>query len=182
MVFDITQLRKIRKQLDMTQHKMAVELGVSQSMVAKIENGRLDPTYSYVKKIEDKIMHLTKREEKEASDIMHNKVISVKKDNGIKELISIMNKNNISQVPVVERGNVVGLVSEGSILGGDITSIEKKKVYEIMTESPPIIDKHAKLEMLIQLLKFYPILIVKENGKLAGVVTKADVLKSLQKI
>ena len=54
MVFDITQLRKIRKQLDMTQHKLAKELEISQSMVAKIESGKLDPTYSYVKKIEDK--------------------------------------------------------------------------------------------------------------------------------
>ena len=180
MVFDITQLRKIRKQLDMTQHKMASELGISQSMVAKIESGRLDPTYSYVKKIEDKIMHLTHREEKEAKDIMHSKIISAGKNDSVKEIINIMNKNSISQVPVVERGNVIGLVSESSILSEDIKEIEKKRVSDIMVESPPIIDKHAKLEMVIQLLKFYPILIVKEAGKLVGVITKADVIKSLK--
>jgi len=180
MVFDITQLRKIRKQLDMTQHAFAKELGISQSMVAKIESDKLDPTYSYVKMIEDRIMHLTKREEKEAKEIMHANVIFVGKNEFIKEVVSIMNKNNISQVPVVERENVIGLVSESSILGGDITDIDKKKVYEIMTESPPIIDKHAKLEMIVQLLKFYPILIVKEAGKLVGVITKADVIRSLK--
>lgn len=180
MVFDITQLRKIRKQLDMTQHKFAKEIGVSQSMVAKIESGRLDPTYSYVKKIEDKIMHLTHQDEKEAKEIMHAKVFFTSKNNIVKEVIEIMNKHNISQVPVVERGNVVGLVSESSILSGDIKEIEQKRVSDIMVESPPIIDKHAKLEMIVQLLKFYPILIVKESGKLAGVVTKADVIKSLK--
>ena len=51
MVFDITHLKKIRKQLDLTQYAFAKEAGISQSMVAKIESGKLDPTYSYIKKI-----------------------------------------------------------------------------------------------------------------------------------
>jgi len=180
MVFDITQLRKIRKQLDMTQHKFAKEIGISQSMVAKIESGKLDPTYSYVKKIEDKIMHLTKRDEKEAGEIMNHKVISVGKNDFVLDVINIINSKGISQVPVVERGNVIGLVSESSILSAGVNNIGKKMVFEIMTESPPIIDKHAKLEMIVQLLKFYSILIVKEAGKLIGVITKADVIKCLK--
>ncbi len=180
MVFDITQLKKIRRQLDMTQHKFAKELEISQSMVAKIESGKLDPTYSYVKKIEDKIMHLTKHDEKEAIEIMNNKVISVGKNDLVSDAINMINSKGISQMPVVERGNVLGLISEGSILGGDIDEIRKKRVFEIMAESPPIIDKHAKLEVIIQLLKFYPILLVKEAGKLIGVITKADVIKCLK--
>ena len=180
MVFDITQLRKIRKQIDMTQHKFAKEIGVSQSMVAKIESGKLDPTYSYVKMIEEKIMHLTKRDEKEAFEIMNHKVIFTGNDDFVKDVINIINSKGISQVPVVERGNAIGLVSEGSILNGNIEEIGKKRVHEIMTESPPIIDKHAKLEVIIQLLKFYSILIVKEAGKLIGVITKADVIKCLR--
>ncbi|MEK6836743.1 MAG: CBS domain-containing protein [Nanoarchaeota archaeon] len=180
MVFDITQLRKIRKQLDMTQHAFAKELGISQSMVAKIESEKLDPTYSYVKMIEDKIMHLTRKEEKEAKDIMNNKVIFVGKEDLVLDAIKLINSNGISQVPVVERGNAIGLVSESSILSGSIDEIGKKRVSEIMTESPPIIDKHAKLEVIIQLLKFYPILLVKEIGKLVGVITKADVIKCLK--
>lgn len=180
MVFDITQLRKIRKHLDMTQHALAREIGVSQSMVAKIENGRLDPTYSYVKKIEERIMHLGKKNEKEANDLMHHGVISVSKDNSTKEIISLMAKHIISQVPVVDRGNVLGLITESSFLVEDMKSIERKKAYEIMGESPPIIDKHAKLETIVQLLKFYSILLVKEGGTLIGVITKADVIKSLK--
>ena len=68
MVFDITQLKKIRKQLDLTQHQFAKNSGVSQSMIAKIEAGKLDPTYSYVRKIEDAMSSLTKHKEKEAKE------------------------------------------------------------------------------------------------------------------
>ncbi len=181
MVFDITQLRKIRKQLDMTQHKFAMEIGVSQSMIAKIEAGKLDPTYSYVKKIEDRIMHLTKRGEKEAKDIMNHAVFSIEPNEYIREAISLMNKHNISQIPVVRKSNVVGLISENSLLGVDSDRIGSCKISEIMNESPPIIDKHAKLEVIVQLLKFYSILIVKEAGKLTGVITKTDVIRSLSK-
>ena len=180
MVFDIGYLRKIRKQLDMTQHQLAREIGISQSMVAKIESGSLDPTYSYVKKIEDKIMHLTHREEKEAGEIMSRNIFSVNKNDIVKHAINLMMKNEISQVIVLDRDNVMGLISESSLLGADVGKINNRKCFEVMTESPPIIDKHAKLEMIVQLLKFYPILIVKESGKLAGVITKADVIRCLK--
>ncbi len=180
MVFDITQLRKIRKQLDMTQHQLAREIGISQSMVTKIESGKLDPTYSYVKRIEDKIMHLTKREEKEAKDIMHTIVISARKYNLVTEIIHLMAKYGVSQIPIIEHENVIGLITESSILSKTSEEIKSKKASEVMTESPPIIDKHAKWEMIVQLLNFYPILIVKESGKLAGVITKADVIRCLK--
>lgn len=180
MVFDITQLRKIRKQLDMTQHSLAKEIGISQSMIAKIESGKLDPTYSYVKKIEDRIMHLTKGDEKEAKDLMHVKVISAGKDTLVKEVVSMMNRHGISQVPIVDRGNIIGLITESTVLNQQGRSFEDKKAYEIMGESPPIIDKHAKLETIVQILKFYPILLVKESGKLVGVITKADIIKNLK--
>ena len=97
MVFDITQLRKIRKQLDMTQHKFAMEIGVSQSMIAKIEAGKLDPTYSYVKKIEDRIMHLTKRGEKEAKDIKTD-ILSGKAVIGKEAVLKSLKNKKLSKV------------------------------------------------------------------------------------
>lgn len=180
MTFDITHLRAVRRQLEMTQHEFAKEAGISQSMVAKIESGRLDPTYSYVRKVEECIGRLTKNDEKEAKDIMCRNIFSVNKNDFVKHAINLMMKNEISQVVVVEKDNVLGIISESSLLGADVGKINIKKCFEIMGESPPIIDKRAKLEMIIQLLKFYPILIVKESGKIVGVVTKADVIKSLR--
>ena len=64
MVFDLGQLKKIRKYIGLTQREFAKIAGISQSMIAKIESGKIDPTYSYVKKIEDALSLLTKEHDK----------------------------------------------------------------------------------------------------------------------
>ena len=176
MVFDITQLRKIRKQLDMTQHAFAEEIGISQSMVAKIESGRLDPTYSYVKKIEEALNRVAKHEEKEAKDIMQKNIFSIGKRESVHKIASLMEKHEISQVLISDKGNFVGLVTERSLLD----SKKNDTAEDVMAESPPVVDAHAKLSLIIELLKFYPLVLVKESGKTSGVITKSDVIKSLK--
>lgn len=176
MVFDITQLKKIRKQLNLTQYQFAQRAGISQSMIAKIEAGKLDPTYSYVKKIELVLELLTRHHEKEAKDIMNKNIIFVELNEKITAIIKLMSKHSISQVPVLEKGNLIGLISESTILQKEKNT---KAAEDIMEESPPTIAKDTKIEVVKQLLKFYPIVFVKEKGKLIGLITKADLIKSL---
>ena len=179
MVFDITQLKKIRKRLDLTQHEFAIKAGISQSMVAKIEANRLDPTYSNVKKIEQALVLLTKKDEKEAKDIMTKNIISVNKNEKISNVIKLMNKHTISQLPITDNNKVIGLISESSILNKNLKDIKNLKAENIMEETPPIIDKNARSEVIKQLLKFYPLVLVKERGRLIGLITKADLINSL---
>jgi len=177
MVFDITQLKKIRKQLNLTQHKFAREAGVSQSMIAKIESGRLDPTYSQVRKIERAVEEFQREEGEKACEIMNRKVKTIDIKDKVKKVVSLMVKHNISQVPVVKRGKIVGLVSESDLL--ELEDATEKNVGEMMKESPPIVSRSARMEVVVSLLKFYPIVLVKDDGKLEGIITKADVLKRL---
>lgn len=179
MVFDITQLKKIRKQLNLTQHQFAQKAGISQSMIAKIESGKLDPTYSYVKKIEHAIESLSKDEDLKAENIMTKKIIFVKKDTEVKDIINLLTKHNISQVPVIEKNIPIGLVTESSILASDnevpITA------EDVMIESPPVIEKNAKISVVKSLLQFYPIVLLKESKKIVGLITKVDILRHLIK-
>src|SRR3989344_7011180 len=179
MVFDISQLKKIRKQLDLTQFQFAKKAGISQSMIAKIESNKLDPTYSKVKKIELALELLTKHGEKQAKDIMNKHIISVPKDEKVQNIIKIMNKNAISQVPVMEKENILGLISESSILNKTIKDIKHLKAIDIMESIPPIIDKSTEMNVIKQLLKYYPILFIKEREKISGLITRADLIKNL---
>ena len=86
MVFDISQIKKIRRQLGLTQHAFAKHSGISQSMVAKIESGKLDPTYSKVRQIEQALTALSHDQEKKAEEIMTKKVVSVHHDEKVRKL------------------------------------------------------------------------------------------------
>ena len=179
MTLDITQIKKIRKHLDLTQSQFAQKIGISQSMIAKIEAGRLDPTYSYVKKIESVINSLTKHEEKEAKDIMIKKIVTAKPDDKVINIIKLMNKNEFSQLPVLQAGKVVGLVTESSILEKDLEQIGNLEAKEIMIESPPLISGNTKISVVSSLLKHFPVVLVSEKGKLTGIISKSDLLKAL---
>jgi len=179
MVFDITQLKKIRKQIGLTQHQFALKAGISQSMVTKIESGKLDPTYSKVKKIEQTLELLTRNFGKEAKDIMTKKIISINTNEKIPNIIKLMNKYSISQIPVIDEENILGLVSESSILSKNLKDIRNLTANDIITETPPIISKNTKQEVIKYLLKYYSLLLVKDKVKLLGLITKTDLIKSL---
>ncbi|RME54632.1 CBS domain-containing protein [Candidatus Woesearchaeota archaeon] len=179
-MFDITQLKRIRKQLNLTQGQFAKRAHVSQSLIAKIESGKIDPSYSKVKKIEEALNSITSKTEKCAKDIMNKSVISVEPEAKISTIIKYLNKYAISQILVLNNEKLCGIISESSIINAmgrdDFTGLVAK---DLMEESPPIISQNTKLAIISSLLKFYPLIIVSKKGKVAGVITKADLVNSI---
>lgn len=174
---DVKEIKTLRKKLDITQNDLAKLCGVSQSMIAKIEAGLLDPTYTKAKAIFDTIDRLEKKEERTVIQIMQKKIISVSPDKTLKQTIEIMREHNISQMPVIDNNNLVGIVSESSILDAVIESRSyNTKVSEVMSECPPTLSISASLSVVSHLLKHYPLVVVSEKGNLVGIVTKADIL------
>lgn len=179
MVFDITHLRKVRTHLNLTQHQFAQQAGISQSMVAKIEAGKLDPTYSHVLKIEQTIQHLTKKEEKTAKEVMHKGVVSINSQESLSHIIALLSKHSISQIPVIESNSVLGLITESRLLEQTSSDIKTKQAKDIMEESPPLIDELTTIPAIISLLKFFSVILVTGHGKIEGVITKSDILKAI---
>jgi predicted transcriptional regulator len=179
---DIGEIKNWRKRLGITQNDLANISGVSQSMIAKIEAGLLDPTYTKAKSIFEALERLEKKEEKKISEIMQKKVIAVKSNDTLKKVIEIMRKNNISQMPVIEEKNLVGIISETTILD---YILEKNNpdalVKDIMRECPPTINLDASIDVVSNLLKHYPLIMVSRQGKIIGIVTKADILNHAYK-
>ena len=50
-----------------------------------------------------------------------------------------------------------------------------------MEETPPILSKTTSIKVISNLLRHYPTVLVSENGKLVGLITKADLLEKLYK-
>ena len=178
MPYELGDVKTIRKRLGLTQTDLAKKADVSQSLIAKLERGLIEPTFSNAKKIFEALEEMTKQKELKAGQIMVKKVVSAKPGEELKKTISKMRKKNISQMPVMKGQNVVGFISEAILLDAMIEN-KGEKVREVMKDAPPIITENAGISIVSSLLRFFPMVIVAEKGKAKGVITKSDVLKRL---
>ncbi|MDI6720899.1 MAG: CBS domain-containing protein, partial [Candidatus Aenigmarchaeota archaeon] len=117
---------------------MARASGVSQSLIAKIESCKINPSYDVTKKIFLALEFHERGREKIAKEIMTCRLIFVKKNDTLREAARIMKKYSISQLPVIENGTIIGSVSEKTIID-NIENTDNMKIHDTMEEPFPII-------------------------------------------
>lgn len=181
MHYELDEIKKIRKSLGITQAELAKRANVSQSMIAKIESKRMDPTFSKTKKIFEAISYFEKGSEIKASQIMNTQIISIKSNENIKDAIRKMKKFNISQMPVIDNNKTIGLISESTLLKALIEE-KGKYVYDVMGETPPTLSRHTSIKVISNLLMHYPMVLIADEGKLIGIITKSDLIGKLYKM
>lgn len=178
----LNEIKQMRKNLGLTQKQLAEKSRVSQSLIAKIESGKIDPAYNNVQKIFSALNALAKHEGKKAGDIMNRHIVSLKPDNRANEAVVVMKKHAISQVPIIKNNKILGLVSESTILNNLDKRLDSLSLKEIMEDAPPIIPHETGIAVVSEMLKHFPILIVQDSGELNGVITKADLFKNIKRV
>lgn len=185
MYRELTEIRKIRKRLGLTQKKLAEMAGISQSLLAKIETGRINPTYTKTIRIFKILEKISRTYKMKVEDILNKRIIFTSPEDKIKNVIKLMKSYGISQLPVIENGKLIGLVTEGDILESvrkNGSNILGRCVSEIMGESPPIVSIETDIDVIQILLKYFPIVMVSKKGELIGLVAKSDILNNIAKI
>ena len=178
MQAELQEIKLLRKKYGLTQFDLAKQANVSQSLIAKVEAGRLDPTYSNAQKIFRALEDMGKSHELTAKDVMTTKIISSKPDDSIKDAIKRMKSHSISQIPVLDGHQCVGFISEALILEA-LLSGKGKVVQEVMGDSLPIVSTKTSIPVISNLLKAFPMVLVSDKGKLKGVISKSDILSKV---
>jgi len=144
-----------------------------------------------------------------AREIMNQNVITVPEDATIEEVAGILTENNVSGAPVVNQaGRLVGIVTEEdllhkktnprvpgflNILGAfiyisgveryreDLKKLAATKVFEIMTTGVVTVDGDAEIERVAGLMVEHDIkrLPVMDNDTLIGIISRADIVKTI---
>ena len=180
----LQDIAKRRRQIGLKQTELAKAAGVSQSLIAKLEAGTIDSSYTKVKTIFDVLEHLEFKTKVQAEKIRHNEVVSVQKNDSVSKVVNMMKEYGYSQIPVFEGKQSVGSVSEKTILrqilaGKDLEEISRLPTGEIMEEAFPQINEDAPLSLITSLLQTYAAVLVSKKGFLIGIITKADLLRML---
>ena len=115
------------------------------------------------------------------SEIMTAKIIQVSPDSNLGEALDIMKGQSISQIPVIHENLVVGTISESLVLEllnryRNLNSLRDESIENIMGDILPIVPESAKIQEITPLLRRYGAVMVLFQGKLSGIVTKADLL------
>jgi len=179
MVSDLSQIKKLRRKYSLSQKELAQKAGVSQSLIAKIEARKIDPTYTKAKKIFQALEELRNSQELKARDIMHKKVLFAQAQQNLSDIVKTMKDKGISQMPVKSRETVCGIITERIIIDAIARYKDKftsLKVGDVMLECPPIVSVNTKQSALLELLKDNNIVLVAEKGDVKGLVSKSDLL------
>ncbi len=179
---DLKEIKNLRRKLNIGQKELEAALEIPQATISRIENQIGNPSYSTVKKIFDYLEReriKRKKLEKNAEIIMTKKIISINSNSTIKDAVNLMNKNGVSQIPIIDSKQNIG-------------SITAKKIQKIVTDNPemkdakvdfikelpfPEIEKDWDIKNISNLLTNYSAVLVKEFGEYIGIITDADLLK-----
>lgn len=141
----------------------------------------------------------------EAADIMTPDVICAKPDTPVSELIRLMLDHGVSALPVLDDGQIVGIVSEGDLLEraetgtaprrsrwlelvtsdarliADYTKVHGRKAAEVMTPdvvSVPDTMPVAEIAHLLARLRINRVPVTRD-GKLVGIVSRRNLMQAL---
>jgi len=180
----LEDIAKKRRILGLKQAELAKLAGVSQSLVAKLESGKIDSSYTKVKTIFDVLDRLENKTKIQEQKVSPNEVIGIQKNELVSRVVQLMKEHGYSQIPVFERKHSVGSISEKTILrqilaGKDLAQISRLTVEEIMEEAFPQVSEDAPLSLISSLLQTYSAVLVARKGTTVGIITKADLLRIL---
>ncbi len=95
-----------------------------------------------------------------------------------------MRSQSISQVPIFEGTEPVGIVTEDGIVkhlsDSDETQWRKIKLKEVMEPIPPIVDFDTPANTLVPLIRFSKCILVSKKSKVMGIITATDTLKLME--
>ncbi len=126
-------------------------------------------------------------------DVMTKNPITVESETLVMDAQKIMKENNIRRLPVVDKGKLVGIVTQHDLLEASpspATSLSihelnyllaKMKVKEVMKKNPITLTPDTPFEEALRLgqdrkIGSFPVM---DGGKLVGIITESDTVRFL---
>lgn len=157
------QIAAVRRRSGISQAELANRSGVSQSLIAKIERGRVDPAFSKVQAISSALEAIqSATRQRSAAEVMTSDLLALGPNDPVKVAIASMARLRISQIPVIDGEIVEGTLTETSLMDFIVRTRSdpealKTPVRLIMGDRLPEVSPTTEEEELLVLLKTFPL-------------------------
>jgi CBS domain-containing protein len=127
------------------------------------------------------------------SQFMTRTVLTVNRQATMRELAMLFEKHDFNAFPVVENGNVLGIISKFDFLRAfafttsqvlpHYDELMDRPAADVMTEAVVHVDPTSPLTRVLQLMvnlktRSFPVL--NANGQLEGIISREDVMRALK--
>jgi predicted transcriptional regulator len=166
----VSEIARRRRVLGISQKALATEAGISQSLLAKIENGKANPSYAAVNVLFEVLDRHEAGDSKKASDVMVRNVVTLKDNDKISKAAKLAKEYKVSQFPVERNGTYIGSISSIDLLDAP----KNGEVSAYVKNDFPTVGENTPLNAVIALLYAGHRVIVISKGKVAGIITADD--------
>ena len=181
----VNEIKKRRVSLGISQKKLANAVGASQSLIAKIESNRVNPSYDVVKKIFEYLDRIEQPRTGFAKDIEKRDLVWLKRSDKVRDAAEKMRQFGFSQLPIRDDKDeiCIGSISERQIVQASIQEqnpkgFYEKPVYEVMAEQFPVVDETISIGAVALLLQHSQAVLTARRGKIVGIITASDLLST----
>lgn len=167
------QIIAMRRKADITQAAAAEKAEVSQSFIAKLERGQSTPNYDAVARLYNVLEEMINGEDRIAAQLMTTYVISVAPDDDVRYASSVLRREKISRLPVIDDGDNVGTVTGRSLMDAD----SNDPVGDHMESALPEVPEESTASAVRELLNTADAVLVRrtDNG-IVGIITPSDLI------
>jgi len=187
----LTEIKKLREELNISQRQLAKQCDIPSSFLSMIENQKNNTKPSYDVLVRT-LQELDGESQKNlgklitADKICKTNLTSARKSDYAEDIIKIMHEKDYSQIPVLDGGGCIGMVTENSLMKFLQERTHKPltttRVKDVMDTPPIVIDISTKVtENILSLFNDSKCLLVSDNAKIMGLITKIDAIRGLMK-
>lgn len=110
-------------------------------------------------------------------------LVTASRRDAISDVIGKMKEHDVSQLPVLEDGALVGMIAEVDLLNALLEGTHRSSdpVERIVNPAPPVVDPQTPVDTLAGVFLEANAAVVIDQGAVVGIVTKIDVIDHLAK-
>ncbi len=120
-------------------------------------------------------------DEEQIALIMTRNVVTASPDDNVVEIAAKMIENNIRRIPIVEDGNLVGLVTASDLINKALWKMDVQVPAEnYMIRSIPTSWEGTPLNVAFEIMRYFNLKVLlglNKEGKLSGILTETDFIE-----